>query len=216
LRRLFLLAMRCWHRGWPESSGVCTRMCCLGLHIGAHPSRNLPQCADTTRQKRAPRLKRLALQGNCSAVVPLRTSIPVATWPLQPGQCAIGVREDFLQVGGVRLAHLWVDHLYVYIDPSWSKTHIREDSTLVGIQKGDFYVTRSAFVGDGDKCRAVDINAGRKMYARGVLSLSTSSVPCCSRYQDDTAVAALINLQKQLPQQIMLCWVYQLTLPPCF
>jgi hypothetical protein len=84
--------------------------------------------------------------------------------PMTEGQCLITVREDWLEVSAA-LATLWISNLYIQLKPTSGPP--REASTVIGVQKGDLYLTNVTFEGDGNNCRAIDVVEEQRLYARG-------------------------------------------------
>jgi hypothetical protein len=101
------------------------------------------------------------VQGNCSQPSPLVD----ARYAWRMGQCVLTVREDFLQLD-ILARDFWMHQVYVRIVGNATGSH--DEATLIGVQQGNLYLTDVTFIADGYKSRAIDVNEGNKLYARGV------------------------------------------------
>jgi hypothetical protein len=104
------------------------------------------------------------VQGNCSQPSPLVD----ARYPWRMGQCVLTVREDFLQLD-ILARDFWIHQVYVRIVGNATGGH--DEATLIGVQQGNLYVTDATFIADGYKSRAIDVNEGNSLYARGAKCL---------------------------------------------
>jgi hypothetical protein len=84
------------------------------------------------------------------------------------GQCVLTVREDFLQLD-ILARDFWIHQVYVRIVGNATGGH--DEATLIGVQQGNLYVTDATFIADGYKSRAIDVNEGNSLYARGAKCL---------------------------------------------
>jgi hypothetical protein len=163
----------------------------------------------------------LSVQGNCTAQ--FAEQLDPRRKPST--QCVITVREDFLEVP-TDLAQVWISDLYVRIRVPPAQRY--KFSTLIGVHGGDVYLTDMSFVGDGDKCRAIDVKEKRKLYVSSkqpsplplcVLSTSSSTMPagagskchspcCCCAVLVNLADCCFMSMHLQavsLPLPLVAC-----------
>lgn len=116
------------------------------------------------------------VQGNCTAQPTGALDPPRKT----NTQCVILIREDFLEVVAEG-ALIWISDLYVKLI-GVEKGH----STLIGLTKGDMYLTDMTFVGDRDKARAIDVSSNHRLYVSGqILVLSFLRCVCSKLWFED-------------------------------